>query len=86
MKNQRPLGKGKDVDMKTFSVSANPQGCARALNNLSEAIEQAIRSAGHGYGFAPNSYTAEALSDAVALRSLVMLLAERVAAMAEGAQ
>jgi hypothetical protein len=51
--------------------------------NLSEAIEQAIKSAGHGYRFAPNSYTAEALSDVVALQSLMSLLAERVAAIQE---
>jgi hypothetical protein len=73
--------------MRIFSVSApNIQGCARALNNLSEAVEQAIKSAGVAYRFAPNSYTAEALSDVVALHSLMSLLAERVAAMAEGAQ
>jgi hypothetical protein len=53
---------------------------------LSEAVERAIRSAGDGYRFAPNSYTAEALSDAVALRSLMALLTERVAAIAEDAQ
>jgi len=53
---------------------------------LSEAVEQAIRSAGHGYRFAPNSYTAEALSDAMALRSLTMLLSGRVAAIAEDDQ
>jgi hypothetical protein len=70
--------------MTIFSAGApNTQGCARALNNLSEAVEQAIRSAGRGYRFAPNSYTAEALSDAMALRSLMVLLAARVAALAE---
>jgi hypothetical protein len=73
--------------MRIFSVSApNTQGCARALNNLSEAIEQAIRSAGHCYRFAPNSYTAATLSDAMALRSLTALLAARVAAIAEDDQ
>jgi hypothetical protein len=73
--------------MNLFSASApNTQGCARALNNLSEAVEQAIRSAGHAYRFAPNSYTAEALSDAMALRSLMALLAARVAAFADDDQ
>jgi hypothetical protein len=73
--------------MKTFSVSApNTQGYARALNNLNEAVEQAIKSAGVAYRFGPNSYTAEALSDVVALQSLMSLLAERVAAIAEDAQ
>jgi hypothetical protein len=76
-----------DVDMKIFSASApNTQGCARALNNLSEAVEQAIGSAGRGYRFSPNSYTAEALSDAVALRSLLALLSGRVAAFADDDQ
>lgn len=73
--------------MKTFSVSApNTQGCGRALYNLSEAVEQAIKSAGVAYRFASNSYTAEALSDVVALQSLMSLLAERVAGIAEDAQ
>jgi hypothetical protein len=44
-----------------------------ALNSLSEGVEVAIRSAGDAYRFTPNSYTAGALSDAVALRSLMAL-------------
>jgi hypothetical protein len=73
--------------MRTFSANApNTQACTRALNNLSEAIERAIRSAGYGYRFAPNSYTFEALSNAMALRSLMVLLAARVAAIAEDDQ
>jgi hypothetical protein len=57
-----------------------------ALNGLSEGVEVAIRSAGDAYRFTPNSYTAEALSDAVALRSLMALVAGRVAAIAEDGQ
>jgi hypothetical protein len=81
------FGKGKDVDMKISSASVpNTQGCARVLNSLSKAVEEAIRSAGHAYRFAPNSHTAEALSDAVALQSLMALLAARVAAIADDDQ
>jgi hypothetical protein len=58
-------------------------GCVRAFNNSREAVEQVIRSAGQAYKFAPNSYTAEALADAMALRSLMVLLAARIAAFAE---
>jgi hypothetical protein len=57
-----------------------------ALNGLSEGVEVAISSAGDAYRFTPNSYTAGALSDAVALRSLMALVAGRVTAIAEGSQ
>jgi hypothetical protein len=79
-----PPWKGKDVDMNIFSARApDKQRCARALNNLNKAVEQAIRSTGHAYKFAPNSYTVGALGDAMALGSHMALLAGRTAAIAE---
>jgi hypothetical protein len=54
---------------------ASSRDCSRALKNLRDAVERAITSTGQAYKYAPNSYTAEALCDVVALRSLTTPIA-----------
>jgi hypothetical protein len=40
-------------------------------NRLAQAVDKAVASTGLAYEFAPSSYTAEALSDAVAVQTLL---------------
>lgn len=49
-------------------------------NHLRNCVEQAIKSAGLAYQFSPGSYTADTLADVTALRNLVAIVIERLAA------
>jgi hypothetical protein len=74
-----------------FSPSAQDRDDAAklvrvALNSLSKGVEVAIKSASDAYRFAPNSFTAYTLRDAVGLRSLLALVAGRVSTIADDGQ
>jgi hypothetical protein len=69
------------------AMKMRKRAARHAVNHLTRAIGQAIRSAGLAYQFSSNSYTAEALADVHALRNLMEIVAEHVAvAFAEDEQ
>jgi hypothetical protein len=50
------------------------------IHHLNAAIDRAIRSASIAYKFTANSFTFDAMNDAMALRKLVAIVAAHIAA------